>query len=80
MALFHVVHRAQSFFVAEAASPDIVADGLQIVIVEIDDAREMLGFPTSMALETVWREARGIKLPLRKNSGTTSFVLVAAMN
>src|SRR5258708_25133979 len=41
MAMLYVVHRAQSFFVAEAASPDIVADSLQIVIVEIDDAREI---------------------------------------
>ncbi len=41
---------------------------------------KLLGFPTSMALETVRREARGINLPLRRNSGTTSLVLVAATN
>src|SRR5258708_23879122 len=43
MAMLYVVHRAQRFFIAETASPDIVADGLQIVIVEIDDTREIAG-------------------------------------
>ena len=39
--LLDVVHDAQRFLVAEAAAPDVMADGAKIVVVEIDDAREI---------------------------------------
>ena len=45
VALLHIVHDAQGFLVAEAASPDVAADGLKIVVVEIDDAREVARVP-----------------------------------
>ncbi len=41
VALLDVVHEAKRFFVAEAAAPDVVANGLQVIVIEIDDAREI---------------------------------------
>src|ERR1700680_1264708 len=40
VALLHIMHDAQCFLIAEAASPDVAPDGLKIVAVEIADARE----------------------------------------
>ena len=41
---------------------------------------KLLGLPTSMALESVCADGRGMNLPLARYTGTTSFTLVAAMN
>src|SRR5579863_961319 len=43
VALLDVVHGAQGFLVAETAAPDVAANGLHVVGVEIDDAREVAG-------------------------------------
>src|SRR5262249_37639097 len=41
---------------------------------------KLLGAPTSIALATVFTDARGLYSPVRRYSGTTSLTFVAAAN
>src|SRR5579863_7443452 len=45
VALLDVMHHAQGLFVSETAAPDVAANRLQIVVVQVDDAREIAGVP-----------------------------------